>query len=79
MSELSGLWKHENNPHALVPPKTECNCPSGGGIKNGLHTLPLLWRNAEEEDSVVICVYVSDWDKSSVASYQSSGSAGALV
>ena len=35
MSEFGGLWKHENNHHALVPPKTDCGCPSGGGIKNG--------------------------------------------
>ena len=37
MSEFGGLWKHGNTQHALVPPKTECGCPSGGGIKNG-HT-----------------------------------------
>ena len=30
MSEFGGLWKH-----ALVPLKTECGCPSGGGMKNG--------------------------------------------
>ena len=24
-----------NNQHALVPPKIECGCPSGEGIKNG--------------------------------------------
>ena len=35
MSEFGGLWKHENYQHALVPTKTECGCPSGGGIKNG--------------------------------------------
>ena len=35
MSEFGGLRKHKNNPHAPVPPKTECGCPSGGGIKNG--------------------------------------------
>ena len=34
MSEYGGLWKHKNNQHALVPPKTECGCSSGGGIKN---------------------------------------------
>ena len=34
MSEFGGLWKHENNQLALLPPKTECGCPSGGGIKN---------------------------------------------
>ena len=35
MSEFGGLWNHKNNQHARVPPKTERNCPSGGGIKNG--------------------------------------------
>ena len=35
MSEFGGFWKHENNQHALVPPKTDCGCLSGGGIKNG--------------------------------------------
>ena len=46
MSELGGLWKHENNQHALVSsPKTECGCPSAGGIKNGHIRYPLLWRN----------------------------------
>ena len=35
MSEFGGLWKYENNQHAFVPPKTECGCRSGGGIKNG--------------------------------------------
>ena len=35
MSEFGGLWKHENDQHALVPPKTECDRPSGGGIKHG--------------------------------------------
>ena len=34
MSECGGLWKHENNQHAIVPPEMECGCPSGGGIKN---------------------------------------------
>ena len=34
MSEFGGLWKQENNQHALVPPKTECGCPSGEGMKN---------------------------------------------
>ena len=33
MSEFGGLWKHENNPHELVPVKMECGCPSGGGFK----------------------------------------------
>ena len=35
MSEFGGLWKHENDQHALVPPKMKCGCPSGGGIKTG--------------------------------------------
>ena len=35
MSKFGGLWKHENNQHTLVPPKTECGCRSGRGIKNG--------------------------------------------
>ena len=35
MPEFCGLWKYEHNQHALVPPKTECGCPSGGGIKSG--------------------------------------------
>ena len=34
MPEFGGLVKHENNQHALVPPETECGCPSGGEIKN---------------------------------------------
>ena len=40
MSEFGGLWKHKNNQHALVPPKTECGCPSGRGIKNGFIHYP---------------------------------------
>ena len=51
MSDSGGLWKHENNQHTLVPPKSECGWPSGGGMKNGhIVTLPLLCRNAEEEE-----------------------------
>ena len=38
MSEFDGLWKHGNKQRALVPPKTECDCLSGGRIKYG-HTL----------------------------------------
>ena len=34
MSEFGGLWKHEHSQHALVSLKTECGCPSGGGIEN---------------------------------------------
>ena len=29
---FGGLWTHEHNQRVL--PKTECGCPSGGGIKN---------------------------------------------
>ena len=35
MPEFDGLRKHEKTKHSLVPPKTECSCPCGGGIKNG--------------------------------------------
>ena len=35
MSEFGGLWKHKNLQHAFVPPKMDCGCPSGGGVKNG--------------------------------------------
>ena len=51
MSEFGGLWKHENNQHVLVvfctPEDRMWLRPIDGGIKNGTHTLPLLWRNAE--------------------------------
>ena len=49
MSEFGGLWKHENNQHALVPAKTECGCPCGGGIENG--HIRYIWRNAEENNN----------------------------
>ena len=48
MSEFDGLWKHENNHHALVPPKTECGCPSGGGMKNG-HIRYLSYGGTQKE------------------------------
>ena len=37
MSEFGGLWKYENNQHALVPLKMESNvaAQNGGVIKNG--------------------------------------------
>ena len=35
MSEFGGIWKHENKQQAVAPLKTECGCPSAGGIKNG--------------------------------------------
>ena len=50
MSEFGGLWKHKSIPQALVPPKTECGCPSGRRIKKGSHKLPLLWRNTEKKN-----------------------------
>ena len=37
MADLQSSVDYGNtktNQHALVPPKTECGCPSGGGIKN---------------------------------------------
>ena len=40
MSKFGGLRKHENNQHALVPPKTGCGCPSGEEFKKRSHTLP---------------------------------------
>ena len=53
MSEFDGLWKHEHNQHALVSPKTECGCPSGGGIQNGHLRYSLLLRNAERKKKKV--------------------------
>ena len=57
MSEFGGWWKHENNQHSLVPTKTECGCPSGGGIHNGDIRYPLLWRNAERTK-----IILKKWD-----------------
>ena len=48
MSEFGGLRKHENNQHALVPPKTECGCPSGGGIRNGRIRYPSYGATQKE-------------------------------
>ena len=50
MSEFGGLWKHKNNQHALVPPKTECGCPSGGGIKNGHIRYPAHGRTQKNSN-----------------------------
>ena len=50
VTEFGGLWKHKNNQHALLPPKTECGCPSGGGIQNG-H----IRRNAENKKIKQCC------------------------
>ena len=49
MSEFGGLWKHENNQHALVLTKMECDCPSGGGIKKQSHTLPPLMEERRKK------------------------------
>ena len=52
MSEFGGLWKHENNQHALAPPKDGMRLPrpSGGGIKKRSHTyatVPLLYGGTQ--------------------------------
>ena len=44
MEKFGKKWSWMN-----LPPKTECDCPSGGGIKNGHICYPLLWRNAERK------------------------------
>ena len=54
MSEFGGLWKHENNQHALVLPKTECGCPSGGGIENGHVRYPSYGGTQKEKRKVSI-------------------------
>ena len=46
MSEFGGLWKHENNQHALVPLKTECAAQEVEELKTVTYATPLLWRNA---------------------------------
>ena len=48
MSEFGGLWKHENNQRSLVPPKTECGCPSGGGVQNGHIRYPFYGGTQKE-------------------------------
>ena len=48
-SEFGGLWEHENNQHARVPQKTECGCPSGGGIENGSHKNPSYGGTQKKE------------------------------
>ena len=35
MSEFGGLWKHENNQHALYPRRRNVAAQVDGGIKNG--------------------------------------------
>ena len=49
MSEFGGLWKHENNQHALVPPKTECGCPNGGGIKTITYATPPMEERGKKQ------------------------------
>ena len=50
MLEFGGLWKHENNQHALVLPKTECGCPSAGGIENGHIRYPSYGGTQEKKN-----------------------------
>ena len=58
MSEFGGLWKYEHNQHALVPPKTECGCSSGGGIKENpatyAYTPPMEGTQKEKKKIVVV-------------------------
>ena len=58
MSEFGGLWKHENNQHALVPPKTECGCPSGVGIKNGHTRYPFYGGTQKNKKKIFFLQYV---------------------
>ena len=56
--EFGGLWKHENNHHALVPPKNvECGCRSGGGIKNGRIRYPTYGGTQKERKTAFVCMY----------------------
>ena len=57
MSEFGGLYKHENNQQALVPPKTECGWPSGGGIKNSHIRYPSYWRMKGEKTQLPLLEY----------------------
>ena len=52
MSKFGGLWKHEYNQHALVPPKTEYRCRSGGGIQNGDIRYPSSCGGTAEEEEI---------------------------
>ena len=60
MPEFGGLWNPKNNQHALVSPKTESGCPSGGGIKNGHIRYPSLEERRKKRKKVydVIAVVV---------------------
>ena len=53
MSEFGGLWKHKNNQHALVPPKKECGCPSGGGMKTATYATPPMEERRKKEKPLV--------------------------
>ena len=55
MSEFGGLWKHENNQHTLVHPKTECGCPSGGGIKNGHIRYGGMQKEKKKMINIIVC------------------------
>ena len=46
---LLNLYYYYNITIRDISPKTECGCPSGGGIKNGNIRYPLLWGNAEKK------------------------------
>ena len=49
----------------LHPPKTECGCPSGGGmIKKRPHTLPLLWSGGTQKKKKEQEIYVARSDTS---------------
>ena len=59
MSGFGGLWKHKNNQHALVPPKSECGCPSGGGINNGQTRYP-SYGGTQKERKNATHIYIFD-------------------
>ena len=44
--QFGGLWKHENNQHALIPRRQNVAAQVAEELKTAL---PLLWRNAERE------------------------------
>ena len=54
MSEFCGLWKHEHNQHALVPPKTECGCPSVAEELKAV-TYAMEERGGKKCSALVLC------------------------
>ena len=42
MSEFGGLLNHENNQHALVPPKMECAAQVAEELKTVTYATPLM-------------------------------------